>query len=67
MALAAELGPREAADEEADASALDAPEVIDSITDETELAKDSEADAEEAADDWDEATELSDEAKSVVV
>jgi hypothetical protein len=40
IALAALLGPREAAEEEALATALEAPEVIDSTTEETELAID---------------------------
>jgi len=45
------LGPFDAAEEDALSTALDAPEVIEATTEETELAADSEADAEEAADD----------------
>ena len=40
IALATLLGPREPAEEEALATALEAPEVIDSTTEETELAID---------------------------
>jgi hypothetical protein len=45
------LGPFDTAEEDALSTALDAPEVIEATTEETELAADSEADAEEAADD----------------
>jgi len=45
------LGPLDAADEEALSRALEAPEVMELITEETELAIDIDADTEEAADD----------------
>jgi len=45
------LGPIDAAEEDALSTALEPPEVMEAITEETELAIDKEADAEEAADD----------------
>jgi len=45
------LGPLDAADEDALSTALEAPDVIEAITEETELAIDIDADTEEAADD----------------
>ena len=45
------LGPIDAAEEDALSTALEPPEVIEAITEETELAWDKDIDAEDAADD----------------
>jgi hypothetical protein len=60
IALATLLGPREAAEEEADSTALEAPEVMELTTEETELAIDWETEADDAADEADEACDEAD-------